>query len=174
MADLHLTHIALVGARIGSFAALGFTAREEFAMHRVVPPGSGKPMADTEPALLQAILREQLPIWIHNIIRDPAFPARQRLLMPLRRFEGELIDNKTDEVVSTVLSCGFRNQEFDPLRLPHDMKTRERVAIVAHLKVWQDAYQTMERDLVAIMVEQAAAIDHWCERVSSEDCELEY
>ena len=63
---------------------------------------------------------------------------------------------------------------FDPLRLPHDMKTRERVAIVAHLKVWQDAYQTMERDLVAIMVEQAAAIDHWCERVSSEDCELEY
>ena len=50
--------------------------------------------------------------------------------LSLRRFEGELRDSRDDEVISAVLSNGFRNQTFDPLNLPNNMPMRQRCAVV--------------------------------------------
>ncbi|MFV0276641.1 MAG: hypothetical protein ACK5HY_05580, partial [Parahaliea sp.] len=104
MPEYQLTHTALVGARINSFLRFGYSTREELIMRRIVPdlwePGTDNTLA------LRIALAEQLPIWIHNILTDPDFPVRERLLMPLRRFEGELRDSKDDRVISMVLRHG--------------------------------------------------------------------
>ena len=107
------------------------------------------------------MVQEQLPLWVHNIIHDPLFPGRDRLLMALRRFEGELGDNKTDEVVATVLSAGFKNKHMDPLNLPRTMPMRQRCAMVMHLAVWQLAYRELENAIVRQLNEDRAALAKW-------------
>lgn len=162
MSEFQLTHTALVGARINSFRPYGYNTREDLTMCRVVPEMPSARSA-TGPASLQAILTEQLPLWIHNIITDPDFPQRHRLLMPLRRFEGELRDNKNDEVISSVLRHGFRSLQMDPLDLPRTMPLRQRCAMVVHLRIWQEAYTRLCDEVVDILVVNAEQLGRWCE-----------
>jgi hypothetical protein len=161
MREFQLTHVALVGARMEAFRTQGYRDRNELAMRVVIPPG-----ADTLLALpageIPVAFRSQLPIWVHNIISDPSFPRRDTLLMPLRRFEGELQDSRHDEVVASVLSAGFRNQTLDPLNLPPVMPLRQRCAIVMQIGTWQEAYRSLERDLVRILSGCAEDIVRWC------------
>ena len=124
MSELHLTHIALVGARMSAFKPYGFHDRNQLAMRRITPDIGGRSIEAIPAGELPAVLRAELPIWIHNMIADPGFPGRDNLLMPLRRFEGELCDGKSDEVVALVLSAGFKNQTLDPLNLPGGMPLR--------------------------------------------------
>lgn len=160
MSEFQLTHTALVGARINSFRPYGYNSREELTMCRVVPempgdrPGQGS---------LKALLAEQLPLWIHNIITDPDFPERDRLVMPLRRFEGELRDNKNDEVISSVLRHGFRSLQLDPLDLPRTMPMRQRCAMVVHLRIWQEAYNRLSGEVVDILAANSEQLGRWCE-----------
>ncbi len=161
MADLQLTRIALIGARMDAFAELGYSSRHQIAMRRIAPPDEEGDYAGMAPASLRRTLAARLPLWVHNIITDPEFPRRPRLIMPLRRFEGELADRRDDEVISTVLAHGFNDRPFDPLRLPPDMGTRERCAIVAHLGAWQEAFQVLESSLLDILCEEPALLDRW-------------
>jgi hypothetical protein len=161
MSELHLTHIALVGARMSAFKQYGFHDRNQLAMRRITPYSGGRPLEDIPGAELPDVLRAELPIWIHNMIADPDFPGRNTLLMSLRRFEGELCDSKNDEVVALVLSAGFKNQTLDPLNLPSVMPLRQRCAIVMHIKVWQEAYRKLEEDLILILSAQVADICRW-------------
>ena len=165
--EFQLTHVALVGARMALFRQLGFHDRNELATRRVLPPASDKPL-DTLPEVeLRATLAVQLPIWVHNIIADPDFPNRHKLLMPLRRFEGELSDSKSDEVVATVLSAGFRNLNLDPLQLPEHTPLRERCAILMHIGIWQEAYRALEQDLVDLLATNVEDLARWV-KLSSE------
>ena len=36
--------------------------------------------------------------------------------------------------------------------------------MVAHIRVWKDAYQQLESELLAIMSEEATAVHQWCDR----------
>jgi len=163
MSDFQLTHTALVGARINSFRSYGYNSREELTMCRVVPEAPTGELAGQESASLRAVLMEQLPIWIHNIITDPDFPQRHRLAMPLRRFEGELRDNKNDEVVSQVLRHGFKSLQMNPLDLPRTMPLRQRCAMVVHLSVWQEAYARLSNEIVDILLQNGDELGRWCE-----------
>jgi hypothetical protein len=163
MSDFQLSQIALVAARMSAFESLGYQTRQELAMRRVTPADTGKGLGQLEELDRREVLREQLPIWVHNVLTDPEFPQRDKLLLPLRRFEGELRDNKNDEVVSAVLSHGFRNQNFNPLALPKDLPMRERCAILAHLQVWEDAFHSLEEELVGLLSKNATSIDRWCD-----------
>ncbi len=163
MTEFQLSHVALVAARISAFEPLGFNNRSQLAMRRVVPLPAGTSLAAMDEEGRRETLREQLPIWVHNILADPEFPRRDRLLPPLRRFEGELRDNKDDEVISSVLSHGFRNQAFDPLNLPGTLSMRERCAILAHVQTWEEAFLPLRQALVDELAAQADALDKWCE-----------
>lgn len=161
MSELHLTHIALVGARMSAFKPYGFHDRNQLAMRRITPDIGGRSIAAIPAGELPAVLRAELPIWIHNMIADPGFPGRDNLLMPLRRFEGELCDSKSDEVVALVLSAGFKNQTLDPLNLPGVMPLRQRCAVLMHIRVWQEAYSKLEEDLINILSGQVEDICRW-------------
>ena len=163
MSEFHLSHIALVGARIASFNEYGISNRNDLKMRRIAPDGEETDIAGLDRNERRKALADQLPVWIHNIITDPEFPKRKKLLMPLRRFEGELRDKKDDEVVSAVMSAGFKNQTFNPLDLPKTMPMRRRCSMVAHIAVWQEAYQKLEEDLVSIMSDEAPALSQWCQ-----------
>jgi len=163
MSEFQLTHVALVGARISLFKEFGFNDRNELSMRRVVPDTGDEPLQEVAQTQRDIMLAAQLPIWVHNIIADPDFPGRHKLLMPIRRFEGELSDSKKDEVVASVLSAGFRNQTLDPLNLPDEMPLRQRCAILMHLGVWQETYKRLENDLVALLSASAADINRWAE-----------
>ena len=166
--DFQLTHIALVGARMTTFKAHGFHERNQLAL-RVVIPLNCEQMPTLPTQALRHSLQDQLPLWVHNIISDTEFPQREKLLMPLRRFEGELHDNRSDEVVSTVLSAGFKNQPMDPLNLPAVMPLRQRCALVIQIGVWQDAYRRLEQDLLELLVEYAQDIARWCTLYQDEE-----
>jgi hypothetical protein len=168
MNEFQLTHVALVGARMDAFRAHGYRDRNELTM-RVVVPGDIASLAELPAEEIPIALKSQLPIWVHNIITDTAFPRREKLLMPLRRFEGELQDSKHDEVVASVLSAGFRNQHLDPLNLPAVMPMRQRCAIVMHLGTWQEAFKALEQDLVAILSGYADELVRWCRLFSEEE-----
>ncbi len=159
--EFQLTHIALVGARMSLFKPYGYTERNQLAMRRVVPDMRGKSLVTMSGQERLRTFRSQLPIWVHNIITDPDFPARTALLMPLRRFEGELYDSKSNDVVASVLSAGFKNQTLDPLNLPDSMPLRQRCAVVTHIDAWQAAYRRLEHELVTILAEHAADLDTW-------------
>lgn len=161
MSDLQLSQIALVGARMETFRRLGFSSRNELSMRRVPPSEIPESYAAMDGSQLRSLLASQLPLWVHNIIADHEFPDRARLMMPLRRFEGELVDRRDDEVISTVLSRGFSNQNFDPLNLPTDMSTKERCAIIAHIQPWKEAYGALEADLLTLLCQQAERLDQW-------------
>ena len=118
-------------------------------------------MLDLPERPLGELLKSQLPLWIHNILADPGFPQRDKLLMPLRRFEGELYDSREDEVVSAVLSAGFRDQTLDPLDLPASMPMRQRCTMVMQIGPWQDAYRRLEHDLVSLLTNCAAEVESW-------------
>lgn len=163
MYDFQLTHVALVGARMSTFNAYGYTARSDLTLCRVAPESAGVAIDRLPSVELRDKLQKQLPLWVHNIISDPQFPYRDKLLMPLRRFEGELKDGRDDEVISAVLSNGFMSQNFDPFNLPKTMPVRERCAILAHLQTWQDAYRTLEKDLLDLLVEHAEDLAGWSE-----------
>ena len=169
MPEFQLTHIALVGARMSAFKPYGFNDRNQLAMRRITPHTGGKSIDDIPGDELPAALRAELPIWVHNIISDPDFPGRDKLLMPLRRFEGEICDGKGDEVIAAVLSAGFKNHTLDPLNLPAVMPLRQRCAIVMHAGVWQDAYRKLEGDLVAILSNQVEEISQWI-KLSQDSC----
>lgn len=163
MSEFQLTHVALVGARMSLFKEFGFADRNELSMCRVPPPLEDKPLEDLPEEQCKAILTAQLPIWIHNIIVDPDFPGRHKLLMPLRRFEGELSDSKSNEVVASVLSAGFRSETLDPLNLPSTMPLRERCAILMHIGIWKEAFNRLEADLSSILAKGASEISRWAE-----------
>lgn len=161
MSELQMTHVALVGARIDAFAALGFRSRSELTMRRALPPAAPVALQHMDQNELKALLASQLPLWVHNCISDPAFPARDRLLMHLRRFEGELRDNRENEVVAAVLSAGFRNRQLDPLALPESMPLRQRCRMLMHVDTWQLAYRELEAALVTILASEAELLDAW-------------
>ena len=163
MSEFQLSHIALVGARISSFAEYGIKNRNELTMRRIAPLPPGDTMEGLSQEDQERRLASQLPVWIHNIITDDEFPGRRELLMPLRRFEGELKDKKDNEVVSAVMSAGFKSQNFNPLDLPKTMTMRRRCSIVAHIGVWQEAYQRLEEEIVSVLSAEAPAIAQWCE-----------
>jgi len=165
MKDLQLTQIALVGARITDFNDFGYTNRNAMAMRRVAPmldPAAAQTGKASEDARV-SLLRDRLPLWVHNIINDPEFPSREELLMPLRRFEGELNDSRDNEVVSAVLSHGFKNESFDPLNLPDTMPLSQRCAMVVHIDVWESAFRRLEADLYKIMARNYDRIVSWCQ-----------
>lgn len=161
MPEFQLTHVALVGARMSMFKEYGFQDRNELSMRRVAPDMGGISLDNMPERELRSVLGAQLPIWVHNIISDPDFPARHKLLMPLRRFEGELNDSKSNEVVASVLSAGFKNQTLDPLNLPDTMALRQRCAILMHLEVWQEAYKELENSLVDILASDLDDLCRW-------------
>ena len=163
MSEFHLTHIALVGARMSCFHTHGYHTRNELSFQRVSPGLTNQQVHMLSRQELISRLKRQLPIWIHNIIVDAEFPERHKLTMPIRRFEGELNDSKHDEVVSAVLSHVFKNQTFDPLNLPQTMPMRQRCAMVVHIKVWQEAYKRLENDVVTVLADNAEAVATWCE-----------
>lgn len=161
MTEFQLTHIALVGARMEVFRAHGFKDRNELSM-RVVMPANVDSLVELPSEEIPIAFKAQLPIWVHNIISDSSFPRREKMLMPLRRFEGELQDSKHDDVVASVLSAGFRNRNLDPLNLPAVMPTRQRCAIVMQIGTWQEAYKALEQDLVRLLSDYADDIIRWC------------
>jgi hypothetical protein len=169
MTDLQLTQVALVGARIELFRVFGFASRSAIALRRVAPILVPRTIDSNGDAGLRRCFKDNLPVWVHNIINDPLFPSREQLLMPLRRFEGELHDGRDNEVVSTVLSHGFRNENFDPLNLPEGMCLSERCAMVAHLSIWKAAYRRLEQDLSDILTDNYDCIASWCEYARQTD-----
>ena len=172
MSEFQLTHIALVGARMTAFHDHGFHTRNELSLRRVAPELTATQVELLGRRELVARLRSQFPLWIHNIIVDPEFPRRGSLMMPLRRFEGELRDSRDDEVISAVLSNGFRNQTFDPMTLPGNMPMRERCAVVVHIRTWQEAYQQLEKDVLIILADEANALAEWCSQARQPDYEM--
>ena len=172
MSEFQLTHIALVGARMTAFHAYGFYTRNELSLRRVAPELSSTQVELLGRRELVSRLKSQFPLWIHNIIVDPDFPGRGALLMPLRRFEGELRDSRDDEVISAVLSNGFRNQTFDPLNLPNNMPMRQRCAVVVHIRAWQEAYKRLEQDVLTILADEADALARWCNQASQPEFEM--
>lgn len=165
MHDFQLTQVALVGARISAFRDHGFNARSALAMRRIAPDMGGMSLLDLPERPLGELLKSQLPIWIHNILVDTQFPQREQLLMPLRRFEGELHDNREDEVFSAVLSAGFRDQTLDPLHPPASMPMRQRCAMVMGIEPWQEAYRSLEQDLVDLLARHAPEVERWLDSV---------
>ena len=165
MTDLQLTQIALVGARIADFNDFGYANRNAMAMRRVAPELEHNAIDEDAK---RSCFKSGLPVWVHNIINDPEFPSREQLLMPLRRFEGELNDARNNEVVSTVLSHGFKNESFDPLNLPDTLSLSERCAMVVHIDIWESAFRRLENDLTEIMASQYSRIANWCEYARQE------
>lgn len=161
MNEFQLTHVALVGARISAFHPYGFHARNELTMRRITPDTKGESLQAMPEGALRGLLKSELPVWVHNILTDPEFPRRETLLMPLRRFEGELQDDKDNEVVSAVLSAGFRDQTLDPLELPESMPMRQRCTMVMQVSQWQEAYRQLEHDVIDILVTCPADLDTW-------------
>ncbi len=161
MSEFQMTHVALVGARIQSFQPLGFNSRSELTMRRALPEPGAVLMQHMDQAELRAQFARQLPIWVHNVITDHGFPGRQRMLMHLRRFEGELRDNRDNEVVAEVLNAGFRNRQLDPLHLPASMPLRQRCSMLMNVETWQESYRLLEQALVDVLSEEVEAIDTW-------------
>lgn len=161
MPEFQLTHVALVGARMSAFNAYGYHARNELAMLRVTPDMAGRSLLDLPERPLAELFRAQLPLWVHNILADVDFPQREKLLMPLRRFEGELRDNRTDEVVSAVLSAGFRDQPLNPMDLPDGLPAQQRCLMLMRADCWQEAYTRLEDDLAGLLTDCAPEIENW-------------
>lgn len=161
--EFQLTQVALVGARIAAFNPYGIHSRSELVLQRVSPDFGQQQLPELSPAELRSILCGQLPLWVHNILVDPDFPGRERLLMPLRRFEGELHDNRDDIVVSAVLSAGFRSQNLDPLDLPDSMPMRQRCALVMQIAVWQEAFRRVEQEVISLLTELVPQLQDWLE-----------
>ena len=161
MSEFYLCHVALVGARISAFQELGFSTRNDLAMRRVIPNYCEEPLCLLPPQESRALLASYFPVWIHNIISDREFPQRQKLEMPLRRFEGELKDSKNNEVMAAVLSAGFNNRTLNPDKLPESMPLRQRCAIVAHIDAWQEAYLALENDVLDILMADLNQLDGW-------------
>lgn len=161
MSEFQMTHVALVGARIDSFIALGFHSRSDLTMCRALPVAGPTALQQMDQRELKTLLASQLPIWIHNCITDIGFPARNKMLMHLRRFEGELRDNRENEVIATVLNAGFRNRQLDPLALPESMPLRQRCSMLMHVEPWQAAYRELETALVNILASEAEYLDTW-------------
>ena len=138
-------------------------------MRRVAPELKPRDPEVGDTSVGASCFKSRLPVWIHNIINDPEFPSREELMMPLRRFEGELIDSRDNEVVSKVLSHGFKNQSFDPLNLPKTMPLSQRCAMVAHLHIWESAFRQLENDLTEIMAKNYDRISTWCEHARQDD-----
>lgn len=161
MQEFQLTRVALIGARIAAFHPYGFRARNELAMRRVPPLAQGESLTEITTQQWRQMINKELPVWIHNILTDTDFPHREQLLMPLRRFEGELNDSRHDEVVSAVLSAGFRDQNLNPLELPNSIPMRQRCAMLIQIGVWQEAYRRLEHDLGDILVKARPQVADW-------------
>ena len=82
MSEFQLTHIALVGARMSAFRPYGYAKRNDLSFHRVAPDLGERDPEQFNRTEVNTMLRDHLPLWIHNIIADPTFPGRRRLLMP--------------------------------------------------------------------------------------------
>ena len=161
MSEFQMTHVALVGARIQTFLPLGFRSRSELTMHRALPEPGAVLLQHMDQGEVRALFAQQLPIWVHNIITDHAFPGRDRMLMHLRRFEGELRDNRDNEVIAEVLNSGFRNRQLNPLDLPQSMPLRQRCSMLMNVEPWKDSYRHLETSLVKVLTEEVEAIDLW-------------
>ena len=161
MSEFYLCHVALVGARMSTFADFGYNTRNELSLRRVVPDNYASPLSQLPAQEARVLLVGHFPLWIHNIITDPDFPQRHKLEMPLRRFEGELNDSKNNEVMAAVLSAGFKNRTLNPDKLPDSMPLRQRCAIVAHIDAWREAYLCLESDVVDLMMAKLPELDNW-------------
>ena len=172
MSEFHLSHIALVGARMSAFQAYGFSTRNDLLMHKVVPGDTPDSLEKLPPEEVRKKLIKQFPLWIHNIVIDPEFPQRDRLVMPIRRFEGELADSRNNMVIAAVLSAGFKNRTLDPLDLPDTMLLRERCALVAHCDIWGEAFARLENDILDIMAGHLPEITNWIKYATQSGHEL--
>jgi len=162
MSKFQMTHVVLVGARMETFRPLGFNSRSELAGCRVFPDTGGRALNKLNGEQRQAVLSGRLlPLWVHNAIKDPDFPRREELQMALRRFEGELRDNRTNEVVAAALTAGFRDRQFDPLNLPGTMPLRQRCSMLLHIDVWREAYTAIEEAFTSVLCTHVGDIESW-------------
>lgn len=168
MSEFQMTHVCLVGARINTFAPLGFRSRSDLTMARAMPAAGPVAYKQMDIRSRKLALAADLPLWVHNCIIDEDFPARTHLLMHMRRFEGELRDNRDNEVIATVLSSGFRNQQLDPLNLPESMPLRQRCSMLMHAEPWKQAYRVLEQAMVNILASEADRLDAWLATSQSE------
>ncbi|MEP5567832.1 MAG: hypothetical protein ABJN62_08365 [Halioglobus sp.] len=168
MSEFQMAHVALVGARINAFAPLGISSRTELTMSLALPPVESGHFLYSDTGALKERLIAYLPFWVHNCIYDPGFPARQRLAMHLRKFEGELRDNRSNEVIATVLSYGFRDRQMDPMALPETMPLRQRCSMLMHLGPWQEAYRELELQFMTILTSEAEQLELWLAKARSE------
>jgi hypothetical protein len=168
MSQLQMSHVALVGARMDAFREHGFRLRSELAMRRIVPDAVRNALQEPAQLSLPGALTQTLPCWVHNAITDPGIPEREQLLMSLRRFEGELHDNRNNEVVAAVLSAGFRNRNLDPLHPPASMPLRQRCALLMYIGPWKDAYERLEREFCEALCEDVEALESWVATAQAE------
>ena len=167
MSEFQLTHVALVGARMDAFSAMGFQSRSELTLHRALPDYPQK-LSELGSTAQFEVLRRDLPLWINNAITAPDFPGRDQMIMPLRRFEGELRDSRENEVVAAVLNAGFRNRVLDPLNLPEGMPMRQRCSLLMHIAPWQDAYRQLESRLLEILQQRIVELEQWLQTAEAE------
>jgi hypothetical protein len=144
-----------------AFKVHGYRLRSELAMRRLVPDAVKDALEEPAQLSLCHALAQTLPFWVHNAITDPGIPEREPLLMSLRRFEGELRDNRDNEVVAAVLSAGFRNRNLDPFHLPDNMPLRQRCALLMHINPWKEAYQRVESEFCKALCEDVEALESW-------------
>jgi len=154
------------------FEEYGYSTRNDLSLCRVAPHVGNTPLGQLDATQVREMFTRQFPIWVHNIISDPDFPQRSKLEMPLRRFEGELKDSKDNEVISAVLSAGFKNQTLDPTDLPSSMPLRQRCAMVVHIDAWQEAYLCLEKDIIDIMMRHLPELDSWMKLAGKADQDI--
>ena len=82
----------------------------------------------------------------------------------LRRFEGEMRDNRGDGVIGAVLCAGLRNRQLDPLNPPETMSTEQRCSMVIQSGIWRDAYQRLESELSYLLASYVREVEDWLAR----------
>ena len=157
--DYPLTHRVLVCTRMDMFQDLEDV--NALSTHGPVLPRLTVDLETASDHQAERIIKFLFPVFLHNLIRAPDFPLRDKLKGALEQMEQNIQENAQNAMVQELLTYGLQGKVCDAAGLPEDIDAKRAVALYLARQEWDTLYRTFYLRVTRSLIKERQAVAEW-------------
>ena len=154
-----LTHRVLVCTRMDMFQDLGDV--NTLSTHGTILPRLKMDLETASEKQAERIIKFLFPVFLHNLIRAPDFPLREKLSGALDQMEENIRESAQNAMVQELLTCGLQGKICDAAGLPEDIDAKRAVALYLQREEWDTLYRTFYLRVLKGLIKGRQEIAKW-------------
>ena len=154
-----LTHRVLVCTRMDMFQDLGDV--NTLSTHGTILPRLKMDLETASEKQAERIIKFLFPVFLHNLIRAPDFPLREKLGGALDQMEENIRESAQNAMVQELLTCGLQGKICDAAGLPENIDAKRAVALYLEREEWDTLYRTFYLRVLKGLIKGRQEIAKW-------------